>query len=247
MQISYSQQDKNTSIILLHGWGGTAASLAKLREALAGDEIEVFTFDLPGFGETPLTGSAMTLDDYVEYLKIYILENNIFRPVLVGHSFGGKLAMAFALKYPELASKLVLINASGVFPRNSVKRNTFLAVSKLAGKLASLPGVRTFRTWLRKLFYVYVVRERDYLRAEELQETLKNILATDLDERLPEIALKTLVIWGEADTVTPLWQGKRIVAAIPHARLEVVAEARHNLPLVDFTIVRDLIVSFLGK
>jgi pimeloyl-ACP methyl ester carboxylesterase len=247
MQISYSQQDKNTSIILLHGWGGTAASLAKLRDALDDEGLQTFSFDLPGFGETPLTQTAMSLDDYVEYLKVYILENNIFRPVLVGHSFGGKLAMAFALKYPELMSKLVLVNASGVFPRNTIKRGAFLSISKVAGAVVSLPIVRAFKPWLRKLFYIYIVRERDYLRAEELQETLKNIIATDLDQQLPMIQASTLIIWGEVDTVTPLWQGKQIAAAIPNSRLEVVAEARHNLPIIGPGVVCDLIVNFLRK
>jgi pimeloyl-ACP methyl ester carboxylesterase len=194
MRINYTVKGDGPTVILLHGWGGSSKSLLNLQLRLAEMGFQAFCIDLPGFGESSKPDRALVLDDYVEYLNELIEKLNIYKPVLIGHSFGGKVAMAFAIKYRNLPSKLILINSSGVNPRNERKTGFFRTVSKFFGAVFSLPGFRPVKPLFRKLFYKLVVRESDYLEANELRETLKNILREHLDAKLTLIKTETLLI-----------------------------------------------------
>ena len=85
------------------------------------------------------------------------------------------------------------------------------------------------------------MKEQDYYRSGELKQTFINIVNEHLDKVLPDIKAPLLVIWGQKDTVTPLWMGKRIVELVPGAELYTVPEARHDLPKVRPEIVAEMI------
>ena len=109
----------------------------------------------------------------------------------------------------------------------------------------SLPILKKIKPLTRKLYYKVVVRAGDYLEAGELQETLKTVLDTHLDEYLSQITTKTLVLWGEKDTYTPLWQGEVMARSIPGAQLQVVEGATHGLPLQHPQVVASTVEKFL--
>lgn len=247
MELNYSKKGEGPAIMLLHGWGGSITSLEKLQTLLADQGYQVFNFDLPGFGANSSLEKAMTLDDYVEFLSNFLKENQIFKPVLVGHSFGGKLAAAFASKHQDQLSKLVLINASGLNPRNSTKKKLMLIPAKVFGGFFSLPGINLAKPLARKLFYKFIVRERDYVSSNGLKETFLNVVNEHLDTRLVKIKAPTLLIWGEKDTYTPLWMGEKMAELIPNSRLEVVAEAKHILPKAAPEIVAKIIHAYLNS
>lgn len=249
MKVNYTVKgDTNgQSVILLHGWGGSINSLANLQELLSERNLNVYNMDLPGFGESEKPEQALSMEDFIIYLDRFIKELKIDKPILIGHSFGGKLAMAFSLKKKELISKIILINTSGINPKNSLKRTMFLVPAKIFGVVFNLPGFSKLKPIVRSIFYKLVVRERDYLKAsEQQQETMKNVLKENLDNRIASIDLPTLLVWGEKDTQTPVWMGEKISRLIPGARLEVVKDATHGLPLKQPDIVADIIFNYLG-
>ncbi|KXK27061.1 MAG: 2-hydroxy-6-oxononadienedioate/2-hydroxy-6-oxononatrienedioate hydrolase [candidate division WS6 bacterium OLB20] len=245
MRINYTVKGEGPSMMLLHGWGGSSASLEVLQQELAGMGFQVFNVDLPGFGQSEMSKPVMDLDDYVEFLHSLIDKLNIYKPVIIGHSFGGQLTMAHAIKYPRVASKLVLINASGLDPKNTARKGFFLVVSKVFGTLFSVPPLSFVKPLVRSLYYKLIVRERDYLQAGTLQETLKRVLSEHLDDRVRTIEEDTLLIWGQNDTSTPLWMGEQLQASIPSARLEVVEQATHGLPLKQPELVAKIIYTFV--
>ena len=244
MPLNYTVKGQgNKNIVLLHGWGGSMESLQGLQDELAKTgAYRVYNIELPGFGESNIPkGKVFTLDDYVSSIDLFISTNIINKPVLVGHSFGGKIALAYTIRKEDKVRNLVLINSSGLKPKNSFKRYALLLPTKTFGLLFSLPVLNKIKSPIRAVYYKLIVRERDYLRSKELQETLKNVLKINLDVRIDKINVDTLLIWGEKDSYTPLWMGERLSKLLPNARLEVIQGAKHNLPLVNPQIVASMI------
>lgn len=244
MQINYTVKGRgNKNIILLHGWGGSMESLQGLQDELTKTiAYRVYNVELPGFGQSNLQkGKTLTLDDYVAALDIFIEKNNINKPILVGHSFGGKIALAYSIKNGNKIRNLILINSSGLKPKNSLKKYALILPTKSFGLLFSLPLLNKIKEPIRRGYYKLIVRERDYLRAKELQKTLKNVLKINLDDQIEKINVDTLLIWGEKDSYTPLWMGEKLSKLLPNARLEVIQGAKHNLPLINPQIISSMI------
>lgn len=248
MQLNYTVKGQgNKNIILLHGWGGSMESLSKLQDELAKtDDFRVYNIEWPGFGNSKLTeGRKLRFGDYTECLQSFIKSQKITQLTLVGHSFGGKVALDLVLKEPQLIEDLILVNSSGVKPKNTLKKTVLFLPTKLMGLVFSLPGLIKVKPFFRKAYYKAIVREGDYLKADLLEDTLKDVLKVNFDDKLPEIKTKTLLVWGEKDSYTPLWMGQKMANEIKDAKLEIVKDAKHNLPLVNPEIVATIIRLYL--
>lgn len=247
MHLNYTAkgQGKKT-IILLHGWGGSLKSLTPLQNELTkSGDYRVFNIEWPGFGDSPVNNLSAGLGDYSNYLLKFINDQNLIKPILVGHSFGGKVALSLLITNPKIAEKLILINSSGIKPRNNMKKILLLIPTKIFGGIFSLPLLKSLKPLMRKIYYKVVVREADYLLSEGLSETLKKILDENLDNKVKNIEVETLLLWGEKDTKTPLWMAQYFKNEIPNSKLEIIKDARHNLPLVQPELVSTMISLFI--
>lgn len=244
MKLNYSVTGEGQDIILLHGWGGSSKSLSSLQEKLTDKGFRVYNVDLPGFGLSQLPDGAMHLTDYVGLLAEFMTSLNIISPIIVGHSFGGKIALKTAILKPELISALVLIDVSGIKPKNQFKKKMLYGVSKPFKVLFSLPLIKYLYSPLRMVYYRFIVREKDYYKSGKLRETFINVVNEHLDGDLPKIVTNTLIIWGAEDKVTPLWMGKKINSEIATSRLEVVADIGHGLPLKQPAMVAEIIYNY---
>lgn len=230
----------------MHGWGGSANSLSKLQDDLVEKGFLVYDLDLPGFGKSPLTKEVMDMDDYANEVKKMIKDRKIENPILIGHSFGGKIATKIAIEDPSLISGIVLIAASGIKPDNENKKNIFKNISRFGKKIFSLPVLKSIYKPVRKFYYYYIVRERDYFNAgEKLAKTFEKVNSEFYGDLLGLIDIPTLIIWGELDSITPLWMGKEYSEKIKRAKLEVVEGVGHNLPLIKPEIVSEIIYNYL--
>lgn len=237
LEIEYEQIGKGHDVLLLHGWGGNIQSLKGVQELLAARKYRVTNISLPGFGNSEAPKGAWDLKDYVLFLEELILTLKLKRATVVGHSFGGKVSIKLAAECPDLISKLVLVNSSGIKPKNSLKKSVFGVFSKVFGPI--IPKK------LKSLGYRYVVGETDYINSGVLKETFKKIVNQHVDDDATQIATPTFIIWSEKDTYVPLWMGKRLNLLIPDSLLEVVEGATHGLPLTDPQKVSSLIDNFL--
>jgi len=245
MKLNFEEKGEGPAVILVHGWGGSSESLKKLAEIIADKGFKTIRIDLPGFGKTPAPENKMCMDDYVELISGAINSLNLHKPVYVGHSFGGKLGMFLAAKYPDLLSKLVLINSSGIKPVRTLKHKITYVLAKIGGIISWIPPFIVLRPIVKFIYYKFIVREMDYYKAGKLKETFKNIINEHVDEKLFKIKTDTLVIWGMKDTFTPLWNGEKIAKNIKNSRLELVDNVGHGLPLFYPQVVADLIINFL--
>lgn len=228
-------------IFCIHGWGGSAKSLQPLGNALveklktSGINTNLQILELPGFGQTPLT-REFSFIDYVDYVRSIISSKSVpgEELLILGHSFGGKIIMQLGIDKAFLQAKFVLINASGIFPNNSLKKTMFKVITLVLSPLKLALKFVGLEKFFRKAFYKYVVGARDYekIKDPKLKDTFKQVIEAHIDEKLlSEIDNKTLVIWGGSDKDTPLWMGEKIAAAIPQSELAVFPEATHGLPL----------------
>lgn len=218
------------TIIVLHGWQSSSEKWQNIKQGLEKQGLRVFVPDLPGFKPENQLLRPWRLDDYVNWLKaVYGGQSPVNWPViLLGHSFGGRVAIKFAAKYPELLSGLILVSAAGV-SKNSFKKR----VTAFCARLAKKTGARQCPLWLlcRKPFYRFVLRKTDWLKAENnpvLRETMRLALDEDLTPLLPQIEIPTLIIWGSKDKATLLQDGQLMHQKINGSRLEVLRGVGHT-------------------
>lgn len=214
-------------MIILHGWGLRGEVYQKLKELLEDEEYKVFIPDLPGFGSEPLRSQTMMLDDYVSFVGEFLNANKIVKPIIIGHSFGGRVALKYAFKYPQKVTKLVLTGAPVI--RSSVFKRKISRIVSIAGGqlLRFLP--KTTKDFLRKLLY-FLIGEWDYYKAGPLKQVFKNIINEDLVFYAKNIKIAVLLVWGENDKVVPVSDMKKIAKIIPHATFSVAKDAGHKLP-----------------
>lgn len=214
-------------IIILHGWGLHGGVYGELKKLLEKEGFKAFIPDLPGFGKEPLRSQTMMLDDYVGFVDEFLNANKIVKPIIIGHSFGGRVALKYAFKYPEKVTKLVLTGAPVIRSR-VFKRKISYMVSIAGGQLFRfLP--KTTKGFLRKLLY-FSIGEWDYYKAGPLKQVFKNIISEDLVFYAKNVKVPVLLVWGENDRVVPVSDMKKIVKIIPHATFSVVKDAGHKLP-----------------
>lgn len=224
------------TIIILHGWGSAMSGkrYEGLKNLIEKKGYTVFTPDLPGFGENPLTKEVLEFDDYVQFVKTFI-EKSLHHTkqkkiVLLGHSFGGRIAIRVAKLYPALIDSLVLTGASGIpRPLPSLKKKLVYALTKATRPVFSIPPFSFFYAFFRKAVY-YSIGEMDYYKAASLRETFKNVYQVSILPDLPEISVPTLIVWGENDTFTPLADGQLMHEKIQNSKLVVIPDATHKLP-----------------
>ncbi|MDA1079400.1 MAG: alpha/beta hydrolase [bacterium] len=219
-------------VVILHGWSRDEFPSVKWQPVvfrLQQAGVKVSALRLPGF-ELPLE-KPWGVDEYIAWLAEQLSEKQDF--VLVGHSFGGHLAATYAARFPKKVSRLVLIASAGFRSRTlfaRLKRTGFYHLAKLGKQLSDS---NTLRTMLHRL-----ARERDYLEANAvMRETMRLVIAHEIDADLPNITVPTTIIWGANDKVTPLEFAERLQAGIPSAKLEVIAGARHGVPFTDSEVV----------
>jgi pimeloyl-ACP methyl ester carboxylesterase len=242
-------------IFLIHGWGGTKESLRELGGMLKKNlPAEVEYIELPGFGETQLP-REFKLEDYCEYVEEAVKASSgseSSKNILVGHSFGGKILLRLAAQGRVSAGDVVvLINSSGLHPKNSLKKRFFKFLTVLYSPVKFVlnrVGLSGLQRFLQKAFYKFIVRARDYekLQGPVKKETFKNVIEEHISEsELKQIKNKILIIWGKNDTVTPVWMGEKLGQLIPDSKLKIVPNATHGLPIKSPGRVSDIVVDFI--
>ncbi len=223
---------KNIPIVILHGWGSTMSGQKYdvLKKLLEKDGHTVYAPDLPGFGENPLEKKSLIFEDYITFVHDFIAKKiKAKKVILLGHSFGGRIAIRFTRKYPQFVEKLILTGASGIPQKPSVKKQIFSMITKIARPIFSIPPF----SWVYKIIRKFVYRslgEMDYYKAGSLTETFKNVYKVSIVTDLEDITTPTIIVWGENDTFTPLADGKLMHEKIKNSHLIVVSDATHKLP-----------------
>jgi pimeloyl-ACP methyl ester carboxylesterase len=208
-------------VFILHGWTSSTEKWQPFIKFIKVAGVNPILLNIPGL--TQKTNKIWSLDDYAEWLRKK-LDQEKEKPVIVGHSNGGRIAIDFAVKYPEKLKHLVLIDSAGIYHNEfpiRLKRFVFRAIAKMGKKITSSKK-------LRDLLYK-VAREADYKNANaQMRKTMICLISTDLTPQLSKITAPTLIIWGDLDKSTPLSDGKLMHKLIKNSKLYTIKGARHS-------------------
>lgn len=238
----------DTTIFLIHGFGESLLAYRGLLGSLAQD-YRVTAIDLPGSGlsEKP---SSYALDSLVGDLSDF-LDRSIQGPVvLVGHSMGGEIAAALALKRPDRVSRLILIAPAGLGLGFGLSGEPLSERQRqLAGwslRVRELVQETDDPTWIADPPGLPPgIRSSSAARAAAAQ-TLKDFDFTALKDHFSRITQPTLIIWGSLDPLIPVALGRQIAEQIPNARLVEFANSWHRPHVEQPERVAQEIRSFLA-
>jgi pimeloyl-ACP methyl ester carboxylesterase len=236
-----------TPVVLIHGLPGTAQDWEDVTPLLAGHRT--IAIDRPGFGYS--TGGYVTFDRQLQALHELLAKLHVDRPILVGHSYGGTISLGFAERYPDEVRGLVLVDAAAAGQHGSA----FERAQAHLVKLMQLPVIRqianaTFGQLLTTVsvnqredeaFHPQAVSPAHHERVLAINMTRGNLEAfagemlaangvvAQIDRGLASISTPAIVIQGNADELVAPIRGRRLAAALPHARL-VMLHGGHMQP-----------------
>jgi len=218
------------SILILHGWAGSSKSWSKTKEILENQGYRVFVPDLPGFGITPDPPNPWSIDDYTGWVRNFSEKQGLSQFFLLGHSFGGRIAIKFAVKYPGKLQGLILCASAGITPRPKMKITFFAFISRVGNLIFSLPVLEIFREPTRKLVYI-LTNARDYyfLQGKVMKETFKKTIEENLTPYLSQIKMPTLIIWGDKDVMVPISDVYKMNKEISNSTLKIIPGGKHAL------------------
>ncbi len=186
--------DKEKDFIVLHGWG----SNKELMKRAFGNYFKNYRhiyIDLPGFGKS---SNEIVLDtkDYKEILEIFLDAISSPKDVIVGHSFGGKVAV---LLNPN---RLILLSSAGIVTKKPLDIKIKIATFKLVKALGF------------GRFYKFFASGDAKEMSQNMYETFKNVVDEDFSDNFKNFSKKALILWGKDDSATPLESGKKIASLI---------------------------------
>lgn len=232
-------------VIILHGWNLSGKRFAPLAAVLRKSGFRVFAPDLPGFGAQRAPDKPWHVVDYAEFLKAYIDIHTISKPVIIGHSFGGRVALKYSQLYPSGLRSLILSGTPGFSPIPAKKRMFFLIISKIGGLFFALPVINLLADRARRFLY-YVAGAREFLRAEgAMRQTFKYIVSDDLAAAMTAVRVPCLLVWGEFDAIVPLAIARRMGEVIPKAQLTVIPQEDHGVVFKKPELFTSYIADFL--
>ena len=225
LNINYEVEGEGSPVLILHGWGANLQVMKSVAASFEG-KMKVFSLDLPGFG-----GSDEPKEDnwdiytYADFVKKFAEKVSIYNPVIVAHSFGGRIALILAGKKLMKINKMVLTGCAGIKPRRGADYYIKVYSYKLAKKFAKMvskisPG---YEEKMKKKF-----GSADYAQASnKMRAIMVRTVNEDLKYLLKEIDVPCLLIWGEKDDATPLSDGKLMEKLIPDSGLVVMPGSSH--------------------
>ena len=238
----YRDEGAGKVILFLHGWQDNLHTFDALASLLS-PTSRIIRLDLPGFGNSEIPKESWNLDDYIQFLKNFIQKLNLPVDTIVGHSFGGRIAIKGEATKNLQPHKIILIGSAGI-TRNRTFRNSILKVfTKIGGWITYVPPLFFWREKLRKK--IYRLFGSDYLDAGALKETFLKIISEEIGMSAKKIIIPTLLIWGENDTETPLSDGKQLFQLIHNSKLKVIKGAGHFVHREKPREVAKLIQEFL--
>ncbi|MGC2191702.1 MAG: alpha/beta hydrolase [Candidatus Dormiibacterota bacterium] len=225
------REGSDPPVVLLHGWGASAAGFTGLLQ-LARTPRRLVAIDLPGFGESPLGVPDWTRGSYAALVRDLIRERGWGPVALLGHSYGGGVALRLAAEPEAPLDRLVLCAPSGLPLASSGgvggKVRVFRSLRRSAETLLPARLADPTVEWLRQR-----MGSADYRSAGALRPVLVRAVQEDLSELAGQIRVQTLIIWGGRDQELPLEPyGRRLRQLIGSSEL-VEFEGSGHFPFVD--------------
>lgn len=245
LELASSSTGAGEPVLLIHGFGASSYSWRHVIEPLA-QKNRVIAIDLKGFGNSPKPrDDAYSVYEQARLIRNFILENNLKNLHIVGHSYGGGVALAVSIylsaSNPGLQKSLVLID-SVAYPQELPGFVKILATPVLGPLLTyALPNTLQVKNLLQKVYFnddLIPQEAVDHYAADLGQPDAKYALLTSARQMLPtdlqefsenysSLTIPALIIWSREDEIVPLAVGKRLHENLPNSRLVIMSDVGH--------------------
>ena len=226
--INYKIVGDGINVVFLHGWGGNASAFLFVAERLK-SFCRSIVVDFNGFGDTPEPDRPYSVGDYAGEVLSVLEKEGVKKAIIVGHSFGGRVALEIAGKFPDAVNGLVLVDSAGLKPRRKPSYYVKILLHKFLKKLGfrGLKGSRDYRV----LSFI-------------MKETFKKVVSYDQTYLLENINTPTLILWGKNDKETPLYMANKLEKKIKDSKL-ILLEGGHYAYVEDLANFVKILSAFV--
>jgi pimeloyl-ACP methyl ester carboxylesterase len=231
LNIRYFTGGQGDPLVIVHGGGDGARAWLKNAEHLS-KYYTVYLPDLPGFGRSQSANGRFHLLEFVDFVENFSSALGLDSFYLIGHSIGGGIALHYALKFPGKVKGLVLVSSwcLGIEAALWVRLLSNPALSQSLGEagIAVLRGVK----WLVRLFYAPFRFANPITRIKmDIGKTMVTFRGQTvvLQDRLCELTMPTLLVWGDGDNVVPAAHAYVAAELIPDCQVRVFEGCGHNV------------------
>ena len=226
--INYKIVGDGINVVFLHGWGGNASAFLFVAERLK-SFCRSIVVDFNGFGDTPEPDRPYSVGDYAGEVLSVLEKEGVKKAIIVGHSFGGRVALEIAGKFPDAVNGLVLVDSAGLKPRRKPSYYIKILLHKFLKKLGfrGLQGSRDYRV----LSFI-------------MKETFKKVVSYDQTYLLEHINTPTLILWGKNDKETPLYMANKLEKKIKDSKL-ILLEGGHYAYVEDLANFVKILSAFV--
>lgn len=203
-------------ILLLHGWGASGNVFDNIIDKFSSRTF--IKIDFPPFGESEKNIENWNIFTYVNMIMSLCEFLKIEKCDILGHSFGGRIAIILSAVKRSLVHSCILCDSAGMKPKRNLKyyfKVYQYKVYKKIGKDISKFGSRDYQDL-----------------APNLKHVFNSIVSTHLEDYAKKMAVRTLIIWGRNDKETPLYMAKRLNKLIKGSSLKIIDNAGH-FPFLD--------------
>ncbi len=223
-KVHYKIEGTGQNVLILHGWGANMDTVEPIFQ-LCRRNFRTCSIDLPGFGKSSKPPADWDVYSYAAFVKAFAQQVDIQNPILIGHSFGGRLSIILSGKQMLDIRKIILVDSAGVLPKRGAGYYARVYTYKAAKKVAGIAGKisSTLEDTIKSKF-----GSSDYKNADPLMRAIMvRVVNEDLTYLMPHMQQPTLLIWGALDDATPLSDAKKMEQLIPDAGLVVFEQAGH--------------------
>ena len=179
-EVHYKIAGEGPAIFILHGWGRGSDSWAEVQEKLAEAGYKVIVPDLPGFGKTSPPETIWGVKEYADFAMEFIKKLGADTFFLLGHSFGGQVAVKFAASYPEKLEKLILCAPAAIRKEPGLKEVFITYVAKMGNFVLFFIPIEGLRQFARNVF-ARIIGRSDYLQAPGImRKVMQKVIREDL-------------------------------------------------------------------
>ncbi len=221
--------ERAPNVLALHGWGRRGHDFARVLEGLSG-----IAPDLPGFGASPAPGKVIGAEAYADIVA-GILDSFDRPPVLVGHSFGGRVAVCLAAKHPERVGNLVLSGAPLIRLHTGRRPASTYRAIRWLNRVGLISDERLEREKRNR-------GSEDYRSASGvMRDILVRVVSESYESQLARLTGHVHLLWGADDFDVPVAVAEAADALIADSTLEVLPGVGHFLPIQAPDALRDAI------
>jgi pimeloyl-ACP methyl ester carboxylesterase len=249
-------------VVLIHGLGGCWQNWLENIRPIAATGRRVIAVDLPGFGLSEPPREDISISGYGECVNALCDELDLGEVVLIGHSMGGFTACETAIQFPQRVERVVLISAAGITTSDIVQQPVLAGARVLAAlgtRAVAQSRKVVVRKRLRRPLYASFIRYPDLIATDFLFEitqgsgrpafnaAMRAILSYDFRDRLPDISVPVLIVWGSEDMLVPRSDASQFERLIPRSRKVVLGDTGHSAMMERPETVNELIFEFLDE